>query len=77
VSLVTGALLRGLHQRPHIKFTAVASRWERVGDLIGSRFEPYTSPLQKQIYTAMLWVVIVYNEKLIRSTFFKSCVTNY
>jgi len=42
---------------PHIKVTAVASRWQRVGDLIGSGFEPHTGsnlnfnpyfPCQKQ-----------------------------
>jgi len=30
-----------LHQGPHIKVAAVASRWQRVGDLIGSGSEPY------------------------------------
>jgi len=32
-----------LRQGPHIKVAAVASRWQRVGDLIGSGFEPHTS----------------------------------
>jgi len=30
-----------LRQGPHIKVAAVASRWKRVEDLIGSGFEPY------------------------------------
>jgi len=30
-----------LRQGPHIKVAAVASRWQRVGDLIGSEFEPH------------------------------------
>jgi len=32
-----------LRQGPHIKVATVASRWERVGDLIGSGFEPHIS----------------------------------
>jgi len=32
-----------LRQGLHIKVAAVASRWQRVGDLIGSKFEPRTS----------------------------------
>jgi len=28
---------------PHIKVATVTSRWQRVGDLIGSRFELHTS----------------------------------
>jgi len=32
-----------LRQGPHIKVAAVASRWQRMGDLIGSGFELYTS----------------------------------
>jgi len=32
-----------LRQASHIKVAAVASRWQRVGDLIGSGFEPRTS----------------------------------
>jgi len=31
-----------LHQGPHIKIVTVASRWQHVGDLIGSGFEPQT-----------------------------------
>jgi len=42
LSRVSGAHLRGFFQVPHIKFAAVANRWQRVGDLIGSRFEPHT-----------------------------------
>jgi len=42
VSQVSGAHLPALSQVPHIKVTAVASRWQRVRDLIGSGFEPYT-----------------------------------
>jgi len=30
-----------LRQGPHIKVAAVANRWQRVGDLIGSRFVPH------------------------------------
>jgi len=32
-----------LRHGPHIKVAAVASRWQRLGDLIDSGFEPYTS----------------------------------
>jgi len=32
-----------LRQGPHIKVAAVASPWQRVGDLIGSGSEPHTS----------------------------------
>jgi len=32
-----------LHQDPYINVAAVASRWQRVGDLIGSGFESHTS----------------------------------
>jgi len=31
-----------LRQGPHIKVAVVASRWQRVGDLIGLRFEQHT-----------------------------------
>jgi len=37
---VSGAA--ALHQGPHIKVATVASRWQRVGDLIGSEFETHT-----------------------------------
>jgi len=39
---VSGAHLHALRQGPHIKVATVASRWQRVGDLIGSGFEPHT-----------------------------------
>jgi len=38
VPIIFAALLRG----PHIKVAAEASRWQRMGDLIGSRYEPRT-----------------------------------
>jgi len=33
---------------PHIKVAAVASRWQRVGDLIGTGFEPRTKNLHEK-----------------------------
>jgi len=43
-----------LRQGPHhtIKVATVASRWQRVGDLIGSGFEPhlYTEDCQKKAW---------------------------
>jgi len=44
VSRVSGTHLRGFAPLAHTsKVAAVASRWQRVGDLIGSEFEPHTS----------------------------------
>jgi len=43
VSRVSGAQTAALRQDSHIKVAAVASRWQRVGDLIGSELEPRTS----------------------------------
>jgi len=41
-----------LRQGHTIKVTTVASRWQRVGDLIGSRFEPHTSRNRSERLTA-------------------------
>jgi len=47
----TSYTLPSYPQGPHIKvIAAVASRWQRVGDLIGSRCEPHTSrPKSKEL----------------------------
>jgi len=46
-----------LRQGPHIKVATVASRWQRMRDLIGSGFEPHTSqdyfwPIFKELVTS-------------------------
>jgi len=49
-----------LYARAHIKVAAVASRWQRVGDLIGSGFEPYTSRTRSRrltTSTCTIWPV--------------------
>jgi len=47
-----------LHQSPHIKVATVSSRWQRVGDLIGSGFEPHTSRTRgKRLNTCTIWPV--------------------
>jgi len=43
MSRVSGAHLRGFASGPHIKVAAVASRWQRVGNLIGLGFERHAS----------------------------------
>jgi len=45
---VSGAHLRGFAPGPTIKGAAVASRWQRLGDLIGSGFKPYYLQHQRQ-----------------------------
>jgi len=40
---MSGAQLRGFAPVSTLKIAAVASRWQRVNDLIGSGFEPHTS----------------------------------
>jgi len=42
VSRVSSTHLRGFAPGPHIKVSTVASCWQRVGDWIGSGFEPHT-----------------------------------
>jgi len=51
VSRVSSVQLRGFTQGPPIKVVAVASRWQRVGDLIGSRFESHTSRIRSRRLT--------------------------
>jgi len=43
MSRVSGAHIRLFAPFPHFKFAAVASGWQRVGDLIDSGYEPHTS----------------------------------
>jgi len=43
-----------LRQGPHFKVvTAVASRWQRAADLLGSGFKPHTSNQQHQKQTSL------------------------
>jgi len=44
-----------LRQGPHFKVTAVASRWQRVGDLIGSGFELHTCRSRRLTTCAIWW----------------------
>jgi len=61
---VIGAQLRGFtpgSARMHIKVATVASRLQRVGDLIGSGFEPHTSRTRsRRITTCTIWSVNSY-----------------
>jgi len=47
-----------LRQGPHIKVATVASCWQCVGYLIGSRFEPHTSRTRSErLITCAIWPV--------------------
>jgi len=53
---------RGLCQVQHLKFAVVASRWQRVGDLIRSKFAPNTFRGRSKRYsTSAIWPVTVLN----------------
>jgi len=55
-----------LRQGSHIKVAAVASRWQRVGDLIGSGYELHTSRTRnKRLTTCVIWPVT----RLIKNVF--------
>jgi len=47
-----------LRPGPHIKIATVASRWQRVGDSIGSGFKPHTSRTRSESLTiCAIWSV--------------------
>jgi len=50
-----------LRQGSHIKVAVVASRWQGVGELIGSGFEHHTSCTTrvKRLITCVMWPVSV------------------
>jgi len=55
---LNGAYFRGLRQGPHFKVAAVASRWQRAADLIGSGYEPHTSRTRRErLITCAIWPV--------------------
>jgi len=61
VSQVSGANLSGFAPRPTIKVAKVASRWQRVGDLVSSESEPIplapeANVLMKYKYTCEIHV---------------------
>jgi len=48
---VSDAHLRGFAPKAHtIKIATVASRWQRVGDLIGAGFEPHSSRTRSELF---------------------------
>jgi len=51
-----------LRQGPQFKAAAVASRWQRVGDLIGSEFEPIPPVPEADVFVAPERVLNEYNE---------------
>jgi len=45
-----------------LKVATVANRWQHVGDLIGSGFEPHTSRTRSErLITCAIWPVMVVN----------------
>jgi len=48
-----------LRQGSHIKVETLVSRLQRVGDLIGSGFEPYTSRTKSRLL-ATIWLVRIF-----------------
>jgi len=45
---MSGTHLRGFAPEPTYQAAAVASRWQLVGDLVGSGFEPHTSRIRSE-----------------------------
>jgi len=60
VSRVSSAISVDFYQGSHTKVAAVASRWQRVGDLIDSKFEPHTSRTRgRRLTTCAVWPVFM------------------
>jgi len=51
-----------LYHGPHIQ-AAAASRWQRMGDLIGSGFEPYTSRTRSSRLTTTCTIWPVFSQR--------------
>jgi len=76
------AIIAALRQGPHFKIAAVASRWQRVGDLIGAKFEPPTYRTRDRcLSTCAIWPVCILpklsNETIIQRRIRTMCALGY